>query len=368
MKIAVIKGDGIGPEVVKESLAVLDVICEKFNIPCEVKEYPYGADYFLETKISIPEEVFSEWPKKYNAILFGAVGDPKVKPNDYAKEILLGLRFRLDLYVNLRPVRLLNKRYCPLKDIEEKDVNFTVFRENTEDLYTDNGGNFKKNTYDEIAIENSIHTRKGVERIIRQAFEYADKNGLGSVVMSDKCNAMRYVGDLWQRVFHKVGEMYPRIEKRHLLIDALHMQLIRDPSQFEVIVTSNVFGDILTDVSAQIQGGMGLSASANLNPENAVLKGMYEPIHGSAPDIAGKGKANPMASILSLAMLLNDQGYFRQAELINQAVKKALECGCTTPDLGGNYTTEQVGQSIRSYVNKYWKTPLERDNYLAKAR
>lgn len=352
MRIAVIEGDGIGPEVVNESLGVLEAICQKYGLNCSVDKFPYGADYYLKNRISIPEEVFIEWPKKYNAILFGAVGDPRVKPNDYAKEILLGLRFKLDLYVNYRPVKLLNEKFCPLKNIQEKDIDFVIFRENTEDLYTDNGGNFKKNTPDEIALENSIHTRKGVERIIKYAFEYADRNGLDSVLMSDKSNAMRYAGDLWQRTFREVGEQYPHIKQRHMFIDALHMQLIKDPGQFKVIVTSNVFGDILTDVSAQIQGGMGLSASANLNPENAVLKGMYEPIHGSAPDIAGKDIANPLASILSLAMLLNDQGCHKEAEVIYKAVKEALKCGWTTPELGGKYSTRQTGEFIRGYINQ----------------
>lgn len=346
MNIAVIEGDGIGPEVLRESLKILTVIANKYQIEYKVTKFPFGANHFLTTGVSIPEEVFSQWPSQFSAILFGAVGDPRVRPNDYAKEILLGLRFKLDLYVNFRPVKLLNKDYCILKDKEEKDIDFVVFRENTEDLYTDSGGNFKKGTPDEIAIENSIHTRKGVERIIRCAFEYADKKGLSSVVMSDKSNAMRYAGDLWQRTFREVGEHYPHIAKRHMFVDALCMQILKDPGQFEVIVTSNVFGDILTDIAAQIQGGMGLGASANIDPESPALKGMYEPIHGSAPDIAGKNITNPMASILSLSIMLEHHGYQKESQIINNAVKLALDNKCVTPDLGGSYSTEEVGNYI----------------------
>ncbi len=346
LKIAVIAGDGIGSEVVKEALKVLKTIGSKFNINYEVEEFPYGADYFLETGISIPQEAFTEWPKKFTAILFGAVGDPRVKPNDYAKEILLGIRTKLDLYVNLRPVKLLDKQYCPLKNKTEEDVNFVVVRENIEDIYINSGGNFKKGTKDEVAIENSLHTRKGVERVIRYAFEYANENKLSSVLMSDKSNAMVYVGDLWQRVFNEVAEEYPHIEKRHMYIDALHMELIRDPSQFEVIVTSNIFGDILTDSAAQIQGGMGLAASGNINPESTHFRGLYEPVHGSAPMIAGKNIANPIASILSLAMLLQDHGYKKEASIIQGAVKAVINKGKVTVDLGGNCSTSEIGDLV----------------------
>lgn len=353
VKIAVIGGDGIGPEVTNESVKVLKCLSRKFNIDCEIDNYPYGANYYLETGISMPKENFVNWPKMYNGILFGAIGDPKVKDMTYAKEILLALRFNLDLYVNFRPIKLMNKKFCPLKNREEKDIDFVIFRENSEDLYTGNGGNFKKNSPDEIAIENSINTRKGVERIIRYAFEYAKKNGKKSVLMSDKSNVMRYAGDLWMRTFKEVGEEYPDIEKKHMYIDALHMEIIRDPSQFEVIVTSNVFGDILTDACAQIQGGMGLSPSANINPENELLRGLYEPIHGSAPDIAGKGIANPIASFLSLALILDDNNYSKEANVIREGIKYLLDNDITTPDLGGSSTTTEVGDMLCSFIERY---------------
>ncbi|MBB6625631.1 3-isopropylmalate dehydrogenase [Clostridium gasigenes] len=350
MKIAVIGGDGIGPEVVRESIKVLQAIGEKYKIYYELKEYPYSADYYLSTGITIDKEVFTEWPNKYTAILFGAIGDKRVKSNKHAKEILLGIRFNMDLYVNYRPIKLLNKKYCPLKQKNEEDIDFVIFRENTEDLYSGSGGTLKKGTDDEVAIENSIHTRKGVERIIRYAFEYAKNNNRTSVVMSDKSNVMKYSGDLWQRVFEEVGREYPQIEKRSILIDALHMEIIRNPSQFEVIVTSNMFGDIVTDMCAQIQGGMGLAASANINPDNGLLKGLYEPIHGSAPDIAGKGIANPIASILSLALLLEDHNYFNEANTIYEGIKYLLKNGIVTKDLGGDYRTEEVGNHLVTYI------------------
>lgn len=353
MKIATIGGDGIGPEVIQESVKILAAICKKYDIKYEVDAYPYSADYYLSTGISIHKEVFAEWRKKYTAILFGAVGDKRVESNKHAKEILLGLRFNLDLFVNYRPIKLLNKKYCPLKGISEKDIDFVIFRENTEDLYTGTGGNFKKGTIDEIALENSIHTRKGIERIVRYAFEYAKNNGYKSVLMSDKGNVMKFSGDLWNRVFQEVGKEYPEIEKRHMLIDALHMEIIRDPSQFEVIVTSNVFGDILTDMCAQLQGGMGLSPSANLNPENKILKGLYEPIHGSAPDIAGKEVANPIASILSLALLLEDHNYKEQSKVIKEGIKYLLQENIVTQDLGGSYTTSEVGNHLVAFIEMY---------------
>jgi 3-isopropylmalate dehydrogenase len=353
MRIAVIGGDGIGPEVTKESIKVLKCICDKYKIDYNVDIFPYGADHYLETGVSMPKEVFDVWPEKYNGILFGAIGDPKVKDTTYAKEILLGLRFKMDLYVNYRPIKLINQKYCPLKGRTEEDINFVIFRENSEDLYTGTGGNFKKNSADEIAIENSIHTRKGVERIIRYAFEFAEKRGLSSVLMSDKSNVMKFSGDLWKRTFNEIGSEYPNIEKRHMYIDALHMEIIRDPSQFEVIVTTNVFGDILTDACAQIQGGMGLSPSANINPENKLLRGLYEPIHGSAPDIAGKGIANPIASILSLALILEDNNYLSEADLIREAIKHLLENNITTPDLGGTYRTSKLGDEICQFIETY---------------
>lgn len=350
MKIAVIPGDGIGPEVTQVSLQLVEQLKSKYGLDIQYDVFPYSGKYFLETGISIPDTIFAAWPEQYNAILFGAVGDPAIPDNTYAKEILLGIRKKFDFYVNYRPVHLLDERYCPLKNRKEGDIDFAVLRENTEEFYINCGGIFKAGTPDEIVIENAVHTRKGVERIIRYAFEFAVKYNRKSVLMSDKGNAMVYAGDLWKRVFEEIGAQYPQIQKKHIFIDALHMELIKNPKQFEVIVTSNCFGDILTDATSQIQGGMGLGASANINPENKMLRGMYEPIHGSAPDIAGQGKANPMASVLSLGLLLEDQGLTECRILIEKSVKATLEKGVVTPDLGGNYNTDAVGDFLCRYI------------------
>ncbi|MDE7433089.1 MAG: isocitrate/isopropylmalate dehydrogenase family protein [Lachnospiraceae bacterium] len=353
MKIAIIPGDGIGKEVTMSSLEILKQVAKKFDLDIKYDIFPFGGEYYLETGISIPSEIFSEWPNKYNAILLGAVGNPNIVDNTYAKDILLGIRKKFDLYVNYRPVYLLNDKYCPLKNINTGEVDFAVIRENTEEFYINCGGRFKANTMDEVVIENSIHTRKGVERIIRYAFEYAKKFEKKSVLMSDKGNAMVHAGELWKSVFESVGKEYPDIKKIHMYIDALHMELLRDPKQFDVVVTSNCFGDIFTDACSQVMGGMGLGASANINPENNLLKGMYEPIHGSAPDIVGKNIANPMASFLCLGMLLEDQGLQKCSVVIREGIKKALEHGVVTPDLGGSKTTSEVTEYLIKYVINY---------------
>ncbi len=350
-KIAVIAGDGVGPEVMKEALKVAEVLDKKYNLQLAFEAFPYSADYYLSDGITLPPSVFEEWPRKYRAILLGALGDPRVPSNIHAKEILLGLRFKLDLYVNFRPVKLLDVNLCPLKHVKEiKDVNFAVFRENTEDIYAGTGGNLKKGTADEVAVENCLYTHKGVERIIRAAFEYAGHYGLPAVLMGDKSNAMRFVGDLWQRVFKQVGEQYPEIRKEHMYIDALCMEVIRNPSRLHVVVTSNMFGDILTDVAAQVQGGMGVAASVNYNADDNDFLGLFEPVHGSAPDIAGQGKANPIAAILSLHLLLKRLGYEEAANHLHSAVETALQASMVTPDLGGTHTTAEVGNFICSRI------------------
>ncbi len=350
-KIAVIAGDGVGPEVIREALKTADTVKKKFDLPITFDEFPYSADYYLEHNVTIPESVFKEWPEKYAAVLLGALGDPRVPTSIHAKEILLGLRFKLDLFVNFRPVRLLDKSLCPLKHITREDqVDFVVFRENTEDIYAGAGGNLKKETADEVAVENCLYTYKGVERIIRAAFEYARLNNIDTVLMGDKSNAMRYVGDLWQRVFKEVGAQYKEITKEHMYIDALCMEVIRNPSRLKVVVTSNMFGDILTDVAAQIQGGMGAAASVNYNAGHRRFLGVFEPVHGSAPDIAGQSKANPIASILCIQLMLERMGYKEAAETIHNAVKKSLHRAMVTPDLGGRCSTEQAGDFIMEQI------------------
>ncbi|GAF94725.1 unnamed protein product, partial [marine sediment metagenome] len=277
-KVAIIPGDGIGIDVTKEAVKVFDVFRKEKGLPIELSHFDYGADKYLATGISMPDEQIEEFKEKYHAIYIGALGDPRIPDMAHARDILLGTRFKLDLFVNYRPVRLIDPKLCPLKDKKPEDVNFVVFRENTEGMYAGVGGHLKKITTDEVAIQTSVNTYKGVERIVRYAFEYVRDHGLNKVTMSDKSNALRFEGDLWQRVFEEVAEEYPDIEKQHLFIDALVMQLVKRPEQFQVIVTSNMFGDIVTDLGGQLQGGLGIAASGNLHPGKV---SMFEPVHGS---------------------------------------------------------------------------------------
>jgi 3-isopropylmalate dehydrogenase len=347
--VAVIPGDGIGREVLDEGLKVLRALDARHGLNLRFTHLPYGADRYLATGLTITPEEMSGL-RDYDAVYLGALGDPRVPSNVHAKDILLGMRFQLDLYINLRPCVLLDSRYCPLKDRRPEDVRFTVFRENTEGLYTGIGGQFKRDTADEVAIEAELNTRKGVERIIRAAFEHARARGLGRVCMSDKSNAMRHGHDLWQRVFKSVAAEYPEIKASHLYVDALVMEMVRAPDRFDVIVTNNLFGDIVTDLGAQIQGGIGLAASGNLNPGAGI--GMFEPVHGSAPDIAGQGLANPLAAVLSAGMMLSWLGHVELERQIEDAVRVALNDGLVTRELGGNLSTSQVGDAIVAILSR----------------
>jgi 3-isopropylmalate dehydrogenase len=342
-RIAVIPGDGIGHEVLEQGQRVLAHLSQRDGLNLEFEQLPYGADRYLESGVSItPEEM--QGLRGYDAIYLGALGDPRVKSNVHAREILLGMRFELDLYINLRPVKLLDARYCPLKGKEPEDLRFVVFRENTEGLYTGVGGQFKKGTPDEIAIEAEMNSRKGVERIIRAAFAHAKERGLKQVCMSDKSNAMRHGHELWQRVFREVAAEYPEIQTKHYYVDVLTMQMVRNPEQFDVIVTNTLFGDIVTDLGAELQGGIGLAASGNLNPEGGI--GMFEPVHGSAPDIAGQGIANPLAAILSAGMMLSWLGHPALEQELESAVKHCLNTDQVTRELGGKLTGAQVADAV----------------------
>ena len=347
-RIAVIPGDGIGVEVTREAVETIRSAAARGGRPVAFEEFPYGAEHFLRTGETLPQAGF-ERLQTFDAILLGALGDPRVPDNRHAADILLGLRFRLDLYVNHRPVRLLDERLCPLKGRTTKDVDFVIFRENTEGLYAGVGGFFKKGTADEVATQLDTNTRKGVERIIRHAFAWARANGRRRVLMSDKSNALTYGHDLWQRVFREVSAEYSDIEPSHMYVDALAMQLVKDPSPFQVIVACNMFGDILSDLGAQIQGGLGLAASANLHPGRI---GLFEPVHGSAPKYAGQGVANPIGAILSAAMLLETVGRPDEAKRIEAAVAGAVRAGQTTRDLGGTLSTSELGDEIRRRIEK----------------
>jgi 3-isopropylmalate dehydrogenase len=345
-RIAVIPGDGIGVEVTREAVECLRAVSRVGGLSLDLDQLPYGADHFLKTGETLPDSALDAL-RGYDAILLGALGDPRVPDNRHAADILLGLRFKLDLYVNQRPVRLIAERLTPLKGRTTRDIDFVVFRENTEGLYVGMGGIFKKGTPDEIAVQEDINTRKGVERIIRHAFEHARARGRRRVLMSDKSNALTYGHDLWQRTFRTVAPDYPDIQASHLYVDVLAMQMVKDPSQFDVIVTCNMFGDILSDLGAQLQGGLGLAASGNIHPGRT---SMFEPVHGSAPKYAGKNVANPVGAILSAAMMLEEIGHREEARLLDQAVTDTVIAGHTTRDLGGDLGTREAGDEIRRRI------------------
>lgn len=348
-RIAVIPGDGIGVEVTPQAVKVLKAVCGPANRPIEFVEFDWGAEKYLREGVTLPPGSVELLRDEFDAILFGALGDPRVPSNQHAADILLGLRFKLDLYVNARPVELLHDRLTPLRDRTEMDIRLIVFRENTEGLYVGVGGVFKQGTPDEIAVQEDVNSRKGVERIIRYAFEYARQNGLKRLCMSDKSNAMTFAHGLWQRVFKEVRQEYADIDSRHLYIDTLAMEIVRDPRQFDVIVTCNLFGDIISDLGAQLAGGLGLAPSGNIHPGRTSL---FEPVHGSAPSIAGKGIANPLGSVLTAAMLAEFLGWKAQATAIRAAVHAALRENYVTPDLGGNKGTVEVGDRLVDLVGK----------------
>jgi len=342
-RIAVVPGDGIGPEVIAQAIRVLDRVKESHGVKLELVHFDWGADKFLSDGISLPAGALEMLASEFNAILAGAFGDPRVPSNQHAEDILLGIRRGLDLYINLRPVRLLHPRLSPLRNARVEDIDFVVFRENTEGAYCGAGGFLKKGTADEIATQEELNTRRGVERIIVAAFEYARTNGRKRVTMADKSNVQRFGGDLWQRVFKLVAADYSGIEANHQYVDAMAMFMVLDPGQYDVIVSNNLFGDILTDLGAGIQGGLGLAASGNIHPGRVSL---FEPVHGSAPALAGKGTANPVGAILTSAMMLEYLGHKEASEAIERAVGAAISNDETTRDLGGNLSTEQAGTAI----------------------
>ncbi|MFI5112091.1 MAG: 3-isopropylmalate dehydrogenase [Terriglobales bacterium] len=343
-RIAVVPGDGIGKEVIAEALKVV----RASGAPVEVVEFDWSADRYLRDGTTIPADGFQMLARDFDAILVGALGDPRVPSNIHAKEILLGMRFKMDLYANVRPVRLLDESLCPLKNVKPEDVNFTVIRENTEGVYMDMGGTFKQGTPDEVATQEDINTRKGVERVIRYAFDYARRHGRKKVLMADKSNVMTYAGGLWQRVFKQVANEFPEIAARHMFVDALCLAMVREPRQFEVIVTNNMFGDILTDLAAALQGGLGMAASGNIHPGRT---SMFEPVHGSSPPLAGKNVANPLGAIQSAAMMLAHLGLQEQAGRIDAAVLAAVRAKQLTQDVGGTMGTREVGDWVAKRVS-----------------
>jgi 3-isopropylmalate dehydrogenase len=349
-RIAIIAGDGIGPEVIAEAVKVIHAS----DAPVEMTEFDWGANRYLADGVTVPLDGFAMLGRDFDAILVGAFGDPRIPSNIHAKEILLGMRFKMDLFANLRPVRLLDASVCPLKRIEPKHLDFVVVRENTEGAYVDAGGVFKRGTPDEIAVQEDINTRKGVERVIRYSFDYCERHKKqdGSprsrVLMCDKSNALTHSGGLWQRVFKEVSKEYPQITSEHMYVDALCTQMVRDPRQFDVIVTNNMFGDIITDLAAGLQGGLGMAASGNIHPGKT---SMFEPVHGSAPPIAGKNVANPFGAILTAGMMLAHLGLTQEAGKIEASVLEAVRQKKTTQDVSGYLGTREAGEWVAKRVS-----------------
>ena len=347
-KIAVIGGDGIGPEVLAEGIKVLDKAADLGGFAFDYTHFPWGCRYYLETGRMMPEngiEILSE----FDAIYLGAVGYPGVPDHISLWGLLLEIRHGFDQYINLRPVKLLRGAPCPLKDVTPEDIDMIVIRENSEGEYAGAGEWLFKDTPAEVALQTGVFSRKGTERVIRYAFELARKEGK-SVTSISKGNALNYSMVFWDKIFKEVSADYPNVPTQTLLVDAASMFFVKDPKRFEVVVTSNLFGDILTDLGAAISGGMGLAAGANLNPEGK-FPSMFEPVHGSAPDIAGQGLANPLASIWSASQMLDHFGYPELGKKVLDAIEQAMVDGkCLTPDMGGTATTAEVGDYVAALI------------------
>lgn len=343
-KIAVIPGDGTGPEVVREGLKVLETVAKKFDFKYETKIFDFGAERYLKTRKTLDDKDIEEL-KKYSAIFLGAIGHPDVKPGILETGILLKIRFGLDQYINLRPVKLYNAEFCPLKDKKEEDIDFVVVRENSEGLYKGMGEFQKKNTKEEVATQISYNTRKGVERCIRYAFEYCKKrNKNKKLTLCGKTNVLTYAWDLWQRTFDEVKKEYPDITTDYAHVDATTMWFVKNPEWFDVIVTDNMFGDIITDLGAMIQGGMGIAAGGNINPAGV---SMFEPIGGSAPKYTGKNVINPLAAICALGMLLENVGEAKAAQSVENSVIKIVQTKLKSLAAGKmGYSTSEVGDLV----------------------
>ena len=349
-RIAVIPGDGTGPEVVAEGLKALKAVSEKVGFAYETTMYDIGGERYKRTGETLPESVLEEF-KGFDAIYLGALGHPDVKPGVLERGILLRLRFEMEQYVNVRPVKLYPGVETPLKDKGPEDIDFVVIRENTEGFYSGAGGFFKKGTPDEIAVQESINTRKGVERCIRFAFDLARKrNKRKTLTLCAKTNVLVFASDLWERTFHEVGDAdYPEIKREYAHVDATCMWMVKNPEWFDVIVTDNMFGDIITDLGAMIQGGMGVAAGGNVNPQSV---SMFEPIGGSAPKYTGQGIINPTAAICACQMMLDFLGEERAAEIVEQAVIEVISTKLKSMGAGAmGYSTSQVGDLVAEAIS-----------------
>jgi len=346
--IAVIPGDGTGFEQVREGLKVLDAVSEKLNFKIDSTTYDFGGERYIRTGEILPDKAIEEL-REYDAIYLGAIGHPDVKPGILEKGILLRLRFELDQYINLRPVKLYPGVETPLKNKGPEEINFVVVRENTEGLYAGSGGILRKGTPDEVAIQDSINTRKGVERCLRYAFDYCKKRKhKNTITLCGKTNVLTYAFDLWERTFNELGREYPNIKKEYGHVDAVCMWMVKNPEWFDVIVTDNMFGDIITDLGAIIQGGMGIAAGGNINPEGV---SMFEPIGGSSPKYAGKDIINPLAAICAMSMMLEELGETRASQMVEQAVIQVCVNDIKSLSAGEmGLSTSEVGDLVAKYI------------------
>jgi len=346
-KIAVIPGDGTGPEVIREGLNVLTAVAKKTGLKYQTKEFDYGGERYLRTGEVLPKGAIEEL-KTFKAIYFGAIGHPDVTPGILERGIILNLRFSLDQYVNVRPVKLYPGVQSLLKDKGPEDIDFVIVRENTEGLYTGSGGFFKKGTNEEIAIQESINTRKGVERCVRYAFQLAQKRKRKKLTLCGKTNVLTYAHDLWERTFNEVAKEFSDIETDYSHVDAICMWMVKNPERFDVIVTDNMFGDIITDLGAALQGGLGIAAGGNINPDGI---SMFEPIGGSAPKYTGKNTINPLAAICALSMMLDHLKEEKAAKLVENAVAKAVKNDIKDLSAGKmGMSTSEVGDLVSQYV------------------
>lgn len=343
-RIAVVRGDGIANEVMPEAEETLRAAAGAASFPMAFEYFDWGSERYLREGRGMPEDG-CETLRGFDAVFQGAIGDPRVPGSIVQEQVILGVRFGLDLYANIRPCRLYHADLTPLKSMGAGDVDHVVVRENTEGLFVNVGGFFKRGTKDEVALQEEVHTYKGVERVIRASFEFARRHGRRKVTMADKASGLRYAGGIWRRVFEEARADFPEVESEAAHIDAVAMEMIRRPAEFDVIVTNNMFGDILSDVASALVGGLGLAASANVNMGGV---SMFEPVHGTAPDICGRGIANPMAAILTGALLLEHLGCGEGAASIRRAVEESIARGERTRDLGGALTTKECGDAIRS--------------------
>ncbi len=346
LRIAVVPGDGIGREVVAEVVALAEALRAAGRLAAEWQELDWGAERLLATGRAVPAGGFDAL-RSFDVILAGAFGDPRVPDGEYMREILLGMRFELDLFVNLRPVRCLQESLNPLKRVPASEIDLVIVRENSEGMYCGAGGFVHRGSPDETALQEMVVTRRGVERIVKTAFGIAGGRPRRKVTLVDKANALRYAGELWQRVFAEVAASHPEVEADHLYADVAAMEMVRNPGRFDVIVTENLLGDILSDLAAMLGGGLGLAASGNINPGRV---SMFEPVHGSAPDIAGTGAASPLAAFASFALLLRHVGLAPLADDVERAIAETVRAGEVTPDLGGRCTTAEVGRAVRGRV------------------